>query len=166
MASALFNIVSFSSSFHGLHQRCNPPYPKPLSLGLASPEADLCGESSRHHMLVLCPYEPYLLEQLGLWHQIWRTQQNKDLTKTRCNTVLPDHPLCFVLDLPQIVMLPVGGDACLFVREGQSQKKSPKNHKYVLSVSAMVQTEHLAFCFCRCDFQLWFQNYSWLIING
>lgn len=96
-----------------------------LSPGPVSPETDLCGESSRHHMLVLCPYELYLLEQLGLWHHVWRTQQNKDLTTTRCSTVLPDHPLCFVLDLPQIAVLPVegGGDDCLFVSKGT--KASP-----------------------------------------
>lgn len=45
---------------------------------------------------VLCPCELSLLEQSGLWHQVWRTQQNKAVTTTRCNTVLPDHSLCFV----------------------------------------------------------------------
>ena len=114
--------TSLQCSFHGLHQRSNPTRPDPLSPGPVSPEADLCGESSRHHMLVLCPYELYLLEQLGLWHRVWRTQQNKDLSRTRCSTVLPDHPLCFVLDVPQIVTLPVER-GCLFVcqaRDNQS----------------------------------------------
>ena len=107
-----------------------------LSPGPVSPETDLCGESSRHHMLVLCPYELYLLEQLGLWHHVWRTQQNKDLTTTRCSTVLPDHPLCFVLDLPQIAVLPVegGGAVCLSAKEPKLHDVCI--HKYVLLSAA------------------------------
>lgn len=117
-----FNALSLYSVFffHGLHYRSNPPCPDPLSPGPVSPGADLCGESSRHHMLVLCSYELYSLELLGLWHQVWRTQQNKDLTATRCSNVLPYHLLCFVSDLPQIATLPVEGDMCLFARDYRS----------------------------------------------
>lgn len=43
MAKCLFHVTSFPGpSFQGLR-------PSPLSPGLVSPEADLCGESSRHH---------------------------------------------------------------------------------------------------------------------
>lgn len=122
-----------------------------LSPGPVSPETDLCGESSRHHMLVLCPYELYLLEQLGLWHHVWRTQQNKDLTTTRCSTVLPDHPLCFVLDLPQIAVLPVEGGGGLFVCQQRNQSFTmcvfTNMFSFRLPAHAMAQTDHLAFFF-------------------
>lgn len=139
-----------------------------LSPGPVSPETDLCGESSRHHMLVLCPYELYLLEQLGLWHHVWRTQQNKDLTTTRCSTVLPDHPLCFVLDLPQIAVLPVeGGEmtVCLSAKE-------PKLHHVLIWAASSCHGADwptglfFLFFYLFCKRYVLSPNYLWVIING
>lgn len=136
MAYGTFNLQIDSTVFLclffclGPDQRSNPPPREPLSPGSVSPEVDLCGESSRHRKLVfLSLYQlSFSCSRWACGTRIWRTQQNKDLTATRCRTVLPDHLIQSVSDCRQIAVLVSGKErGCLLARDKQSSAVCSKN---------------------------------------
>lgn len=107
----------------------NQAHPNSLSSGLVSPEADLCGESSRHHTLVLCPYELYVFEQLGLWHTVCKDTAKQGF---KYNQMLhcPPRSVMLCVRCSADSRAVSGGGVCLFVCEGRSKRQNVFTNRF------------------------------------